>query len=69
MADREVDQFFKDQTLDTMPEENVGHTCIYMVDEEDRNFKVCVVCGHTEYRTDQEVQGKVMRRVDCDDGA
>lgn len=39
-----------------MPDEDEGHLCIYTVDEEDRNFKVCVTCKRIVYRTDGEIQ-------------
>lgn len=46
-------------TLMTEPmvERDVGHICTYIVDEEDRNFKVCIYCGHTAYRTNEELLG------------
>lgn len=28
---------------------------VYVVDKEDRRFKVCGFCGHVLYRTDKEV--------------
>ena len=71
MADRQVS--FE---VTPMAEENVGHTCIYIKDDEDRNFKICIECGHVAYRTDQELLNeygnrieRILRREDCDDGA
>ena len=55
MADREVDQFFRDQTLDTMPDEDVGHVCTYTKDSDDPNFKYCIYCSRVKYRTDEEL--------------
>lgn len=55
MANREVDQFLKDQTVDTMPEEDVGHICIYRTDIQDRNFKICITCDRVVYRTNEEI--------------
>lgn len=49
MADRPLEQ------LDTMVQENIGHTCIYTIDEEDRNFKYCIYCQRVVYRTDAEI--------------
>jgi len=39
------------------PPEDEGHICIYIVDEEDRNFKICVYCDRVVYRTDEEITG------------
>lgn len=30
---------------------------VYVVDMEDKRFKVCGFCGDVKYRTDQEVMG------------
>jgi hypothetical protein len=37
-----------DSTLDK-------HRHFFEVDEDDRNFKVCIHCGKVEYRTDKEL--------------
>jgi hypothetical protein len=40
-----------------MVDRDVNHICTYTVDEEDRNFKVCIYCGHIAYRTNDELMG------------
>ena len=62
MADREVNlgygRVWIDRDLDEMPEEDVGHTCIYTVDVEDRNFKYCFICSRVAWRTNEEIMAE-----------
>ena len=52
------------QSVDEMPEENNGHTCIYVVDDGDRNFKYCVYCLRVRYRTDAELMEDYATRLE-----
>ena len=62
MADREVR--IRNVGTEPMAEEDDGHTCIYVVEDDDRNFKVCVYCGHTKYRTDEELLADYSNRYE-----
>jgi hypothetical protein len=38
--------------------------CVYTIDKADRRFKLCLWCGETKYRTDEELLAEAKESIE-----